>query len=111
MRVSQDSTAQALFDTLRQEHPTLGQATVYRTLGALVEAGVIDALQHGNGTCYRWCAPGHHHHLTCVRCHRVEEVHDCSVGAWATRVGSGHGFTQVRHAVELSGVCVECAGA
>ncbi|MEO6867744.1 MAG: transcriptional repressor [Gaiellales bacterium] len=108
MRTKQDATAQELHTQLRRAAPSLGLATVYRTLGKLVEAGVLDALQHGHGTCYRWCAPGHHHHLTCVRCHSVVELHDCGVGAWADEIGATHGFTQVRHMVELSGLCASC---
>ena len=106
-----DVTAQSLHEELRAEHPTLGLATVYRTLGSLEQAGVLDALQHGHGTCYRWCAPGHHHHLTCSRCHRVVEVHDCDVAPWADRVARAHGFTEVRHQVELVGTCAACAAA
>lgn len=106
-----DTTAQALHERLRGEHPSLGLATVYRTLGALVEAGVLDAMQHGHGTCYRLCAPGHHHHLTCVKCHRVVEVRECTVGEWAEDVGRSNGFSDVRHTVELTGLCATCAAA
>lgn len=106
-----DTTAQALHERLRPAHPSLGLATVYRTLNTLAEAGVLDAMQHGHGTCYRWCAPGHHHHLTCVRCHRIVEVRDCAVGEWAERVGAERGFSGVRHVVELTGVCPACHAA
>jgi Fur family ferric uptake transcriptional regulator len=104
-----DVTAQSLHERLRPAHPNLGLATVYRTLGALSEAGLIDAMQHGHGTCYRRCAPGHHHHLTCIRCHKVVEVRDCEIGAWADRVGAASGFRQIAHTVELTGVCDRCA--
>lgn len=104
-----DATAQGLHDELQRSHPGIGLATVYRTLGALADAGVIDAMQHGHGTCYRRCAPGHHHHLTCTRCHRVVELHDCEVGDWAERMAAASGFQQVEHRVELSGICGPCA--
>lgn len=103
-----DATAQALHAELQETHPGIGLATVYRTLGALAESGVIDAMQHGHGTCYRRCAPGHHHHLTCRSCHRVVEVRDCDVASWADRVGGAHGFSGVTHQVELVGTCQEC---
>lgn len=111
MSRSSDVTPQSLFDELRSNHPTIGIATVYRTLAALAEAGVVDALQHGHGTCYRFCAPGHHHHLVCSDCHRVIELHDCAVGAWADSVAKQHGFSDVRHVVELTGTCAECRAA
>lgn len=109
MARSGDATAQSLYEDLRPDHPTLGLATVYRTLASLVEAGMLHALQHGHGTCYRWCAPGHHHHLTCSGCHRVVEVRDCDVSDWAERVADAHGFSGVRHQLELVGTCPSCA--
>lgn len=108
METHDDTTAQALHERLRPANPSLGLATVYRTLGVLAGAGVVDAMQHGHGTCYRRCAPGHHHHLTCTRCHRVVELHDCRVGEWAERVGAESGFVEIRHSVELTGVCGSC---
>lgn len=106
-----DVTAQALHEALLGSGSTLGLATVYRTLSSLADAGVIDAMQHGHGTCWRKCAPGHHHHLTCDRCHRVVEVHDCGVGEWASRIADQHGFADVRHVVELRGTCERCRAA
>jgi Fur family ferric uptake transcriptional regulator len=32
-----------------------------------------------------------------------------AVEAWADRVGGEHGFTEVSHTVELSGVCGVCS--
>jgi Fur family ferric uptake transcriptional regulator len=103
-----DVTAQRLHELLQERGHGLGLATVYRALGVLVDAGLVDALQHGASTCYRACAPGHHHHLTCDSCHAVVELHDCEVGDWASRVARAHGFSDVHHVVELHGTCSSC---
>lgn len=108
MGVKDDVTAQALHAALRHDHPKLGLATVYRTLNSLAEAGIIHALPHGDSTCYRYCAPGHHHHFTCRKCHRVVEIRECELDHWATRVANEHGFRDVTHTVELSGLCNRC---
>lgn len=105
-----DVTAQALHTRLRPEHPRLGLATVYRTLATLADAGVLDRLQHADsGTCYRYCQPGHHHHLVCRSCHAVVELRDCNLDTWAAGVGRTHGFEDVEHAVELKGTCSRCS--
>ena len=104
-----DTTAQALHERLRPAHPQLGMATVYRTLNALADAGVLDRLHHeGTSTCYRYCAPGHHHHLTCRSCHAVVELRDCDLASWAQHVAAAHGFAAAQHSVELSGICGAC---
>lgn len=108
MRVQNDVTAQALHSQLRPDHPKLGLATVYRTLNSLADAGIIHALPHGDSTCFRYCAPGHHHHLTCRACHRVIEIRDCTVAGWADQTAAEHGFREVNHTVELVGLCGRC---
>jgi Fur family transcriptional regulator, ferric uptake regulator len=109
---------QALHERLRREHPRLGLATVYRALASLADAGVLDRLHHAHGhghgqgqgsTCFRFCAPGHHHHLTCRGCHAVVELRDCDLDGWASGVAGRHGFTAVEHSVELEGLCAECS--
>lgn len=107
---SGDVTAQALHEQLRVDDPSIGLATVYRALGVLAATGVVDALQHGHGTCWRHCSPGHHHHLTCTTCHRVVELHDCAVQGWVDQVSAAHDYSGVRHVVELSGTCAGCRG-
>jgi Fur family ferric uptake transcriptional regulator len=104
-----DVTAQELYERLRSEGEKLGLATVYRTLGLLAEAGVIDALSHHPGElCYRWCGQGHHHHLVCSSCHRVVELADCELDPWLERISRAHGFVTTGHRLEVSGLCAGC---
>ncbi len=87
-----------------------GLATVYRNLQRLADGGEADVLRRPSGElAFRVCGGGHHHHLTCRVCGRVEEVRDCGLGQWATRVAADQGFTGVEHQVELTGVCATCA--
>jgi Fur family ferric uptake transcriptional regulator len=104
-----DVTAQELYERLRSGGERLGLATVYRTLGLLAEAGVIDALSHRPGElCYRWCGQGHHHHLVCSSCHRVVELADCELDPWLERISRAHGFITTGHRLEVSGLCGAC---
>jgi Fur family ferric uptake transcriptional regulator len=104
-----DVTAQELHDRLRSGGEKLGLATVYRTLGLLADAGVIDALSHRPGElCYRWCGQGHHHHLVCSSCHRVVELADCELDPWLERISRAHDFVTTGHRLEVSGLCAGC---
>jgi Fur family transcriptional regulator, ferric uptake regulator len=106
-----DATAQQIHARLRDGGHRVGLATIYRTLSALSEHGLVDALMHHPGeACYRLCAAGHHHHLVCTNCHRVVELGDCELDPWLAQLGSEHGFTITAHAVEVAGVCGDCAG-
>ena len=104
-----DVTAQQLHERLRSRGEQLGLATVYRTLGLLAEAGVIDSLSHRPGElCYRWCGEGHHHHLVCSSCHQVVELAECELGSWLERISEAHGFVTTGHRLEVSGLCGDC---
>jgi Fur family ferric uptake transcriptional regulator len=107
-----DATAQDIHARLHEGTNRIGLATVYRTLAVLKGRGVVDELSHRAGvSCYRLCQPGHHHHLVCEHCHRVEELEDCEVDAWVTRASRAKGFQPASHTVEVVGICADCAAA
>jgi Fur family transcriptional regulator, ferric uptake regulator len=104
-----DATAQQVHEALRQRGERVGLATVYRTLAALSERGVVDELSHHpREACYRLCGEGHHHHFVCSECHRVVELGDCDLEPWLAGLGQAHGFTVTAHTVELAGTCSDC---
>lgn len=105
-----DATAQGVHDRLRARRQPIGLATVYRTLGLLAEAGIVDTLSHHRGElCYRVCGEGHHHHLVCSECHRVVELGDCDLGPWLERRAAAHGFSVAEHRLEVTGRCASCS--
>jgi Fur family ferric uptake transcriptional regulator len=105
-------SAQDLHALLRERGDSVGLATVYRTLQALVDDGQLDVLRGSDGeAAYRRCSPVHHHHLVCRSCGRTVEVADPPVERWAARTAADHGFSEVQHQVEVFGTCSPCARA
>ena len=105
-------SAQDMHALLRDRGDTVGLATVYRTLQALVDEGQVDVLRGSDGEAsYRRCSPAHHHHLVCRTCGRTVEVADPPVEHWAARVAADHGFADVQHQLEIFGTCSGCAAA
>jgi len=104
-------SAQTLHSRLRADGDTLGLATVYRTLAALVDDDAADVLTSPDGeNLYRACSSsGHHHHLICRECGRTVEIEADAVEQWAQNVASTHGFTDAHHVVDVFGVCPSCA--
>ena len=102
-------TAQDLYDRLRRREPRLGRATVFRTLEALVAAGVARRLeQDGHVYGYVACRPEHHHHLACDRCGRVEEIGENYISPVAERVAADLGFTIDDARLDFYGLCADC---
>ncbi len=106
-RVERPVTAQELHARLEG----VGLATVYRNLQRLADDGEADTLRRENGEqAFLLCERGHHHHLLCRSCGRVERVRDCRLDDWARAVGESHGFSAVEHRAELVGLCAACRG-
>jgi len=102
-------SAQGVVDALPRD---ADQATVYRTLRSLKEKGLIRPidLRH-NHAHYEFAALAEHHHLICLRCGKIEDVHHCGVEVMQGAVlrGSKH-FAEIRqHALEFYGICKICA--
>jgi Fe2+ or Zn2+ uptake regulation protein len=95
----------------------LAQSSVYRNLVVLEEAGIVHRVV-GTDEFARWelaeDLTGHHHHLICASCGRVEDVPasaglERSVAAAAAAITRTTGFHTQRHRVDLVGVCKRCA--
>ncbi|WP_409483929.1 transcriptional repressor [Arsenicicoccus dermatophilus] len=100
-------SAQALHARMRADGSTVGLATVYRALNAMVEDERVDMLRVDDGEArYRLCASDeHHHHLVCRECGRTVEVGGPAVESWADAVAREHGFRDVSHTLEVFGTC------
>ncbi|TDC49746.1 transcriptional repressor, partial [Jiangella ureilytica] len=57
---------------------------------------------------FRSCSRDHHHHLICRKCGKATEI-QAPLEDWVESVAAQHGYTQVRHVVDLFGVCPDCA--
>jgi Fur family transcriptional regulator, ferric uptake regulator len=108
--IGRQVTAQELYERLRHRDPRIGRATVFRTLEALVAAGVARRLeQEGHIYGYVACRPEHHHHLACHRCGRVEEIGESYVTPVAARVEADLGFRIDDARLDFYGLCARCA--
>ncbi|MBV9233118.1 MAG: transcriptional repressor [Candidatus Eremiobacteraeota bacterium] len=86
----------------------LGIATVYRAVGAMVEAGELESVEiAGEPPRYERAGKGHHHHFACERCDRVFDLAGCLENL---RKLLPPKFRVRSHAVTLYGLCAACAG-
>lgn len=98
---------QEILTAARQDTPTLGIATVYRTLSILVEDGAIRVVSlPGDAARYEAADLGHHHHFKCLACEREFDVIHCAddFGKLVPR-----DFVLQGHDVTLYGRCSDCA--
>lgn len=102
-------TPQALHQRLRLKYPRIGLVTVYRTLGILLELGLVCEVHTGEDTrSYVVSPPQHHDHLICSDCGKVVDFTDCNVAALEKRLAKETGFAIEAHRLELVGHCRDC---
>jgi Fur family ferric uptake transcriptional regulator len=87
----------------------IGVATVYRAVSALEESGWLERVGERAGSAlYARCATGgHHHHLICTACGRMEPA-ECPLVGIADRAETPSGFLVTSHEVTLYGLCPDC---
>ncbi|HEX9609385.1 MAG TPA: Fur family transcriptional regulator [Candidatus Limnocylindria bacterium] len=111
-RAGRQLTAGELYERVRDAQPSLGRATVFRTVERLVEAGVARRLELDRHVyAYVACQPEHHHHLSCTSCGRVEEIPELWVQSIARRATEDLGFEIDDARLDFYGRCSACRAA
>ena len=105
-------TAAEVLHRVRRRHPGIGAATVYRSLGVLVEAGEALELSLGDGAAARYDGnTSHHDHVVCERCGRAVDVARATGAALdraAVRVAADTGFVVSNYELQFRGRCPAC---
>ncbi len=106
-------SAEELFDAVRKVEPSIGFATVHRTLRLLADSGFVH--EHSFGERHRRYELAdrreHHDHLICTRCRRIVEFEEPRIEALQDEVAARHGFRITDHRLDLFGICVTCMAA
>jgi Fur family transcriptional regulator, ferric uptake regulator len=104
-------TAEELLGAARRIDPSIGQATVFRTIKLLAEAGLAReaCLEDGARHFEHAYRHEHHDHLVCVSCGGVVEFKDEAIERAQEAIYRKHGFRPSDHRLELLGTCPSCA--
>ena len=111
LRTQGHVTSEELYQKVREEHPSIGYTTVYRTMKLLAEAGLAQERHFDDGVTRYEIEQEHHDHLVCLRCGRIIEFECEEIEVAQNDVALRHGFQVLRHRHELYGHCAECRDA
>lgn len=100
-------TVYEVHEYVRTYHPTVSRATVYNTLTALKDLGLIAEIgAAGDGSMHYELNPDPHLNLVCVRCHRIVDLPGSQLQLDSLVQRSGFRVTGARLA--LYGYCPDC---
>ena len=100
-------TAEAVYDRVRSEMPTVSLRTVYQTLHDLVAMGELEQLDLGTGSARFDPLLGPHHHLVCIDCGRIVDIEADFPGV-AVPAGAEQGFSVSATEIIFRGRCERC---
>ncbi len=102
-------TAPEMFLRLRDKHPSLGRATVFRSLDALVAAGLAQRFERdGHVYAYASCSTHHHHHLICTNCNHTTEIDEDVIAPLVDSLSRRYGFSAKHQTLDFHGLCAAC---
>src|ERR1700694_282598 len=99
-------SAEDVYKALIAEGIDVGLATVYRVLTQFEQAGLLSRQHFETGKAvFELNQGGHHDHLVCLQCGRVEEFFDAEIEARQVEVARRQGFTVHGHSLALYADC------
>ena len=100
-----------LFEKSRKLDPSIGIATVYRTINIFKDCGLANehSIPGGKKIIEKLYHRAHHDHLLCTHCGTLEEFEHPLIEKYQEEVAQQHGFKLQTHRMILYGICDNCA--
>ena len=101
-------TAEDVYKLLLKEGMDIGLATIYRVLTQFEQAGIL--IRHhfeGGKAVFELNEGGHHDHLVCIQCGKVEEFYDPEIEKRQNDVARQRGFELHAHSLALYADCTK----
>jgi Fur family transcriptional regulator, ferric uptake regulator len=103
-------TAEDIYRVLLNDHEDIGLATVYRVLTQFEQAGLLIRHHFESGKAvFELNKGGHHDHLVCMQCGRVEEFFDAEIEKRQDQIAKDRGFTIREHSMYLYVDCTKAS--
>lgn len=101
-------TADEIAHRVQARFPSVNLSTVYRTLDALTELGIVDHVHFGHGRAVYHRTDEAHQHLVCEECGAVEELPVTRLRAFLEMLDRDFGFEVDRRHFAIVGRCRRC---
>jgi len=103
-------TSTEILEQVSQIDPTIGRASVFRTLDMLTRLNIVrpSYIEGSQAPQYVLLPDGHHHHIVCTNCHRTIEFHDCGLEQMTETLEHRYNMQIRGHLLEFYGICHEC---
>ncbi|AIY84085.1 MULTISPECIES: Fur family transcriptional regulator [Clostridium] len=108
MSTSEHPSAEVIYKAIQEDFPTMSLATVYKALKTLVEVGLVQELNVGEGN-FRYDGNADSHpHIQCVSCGRVDDLMNLSFDHLNSEVEKNSDYKVLSNQTYFYGLCKDC---
>lgn len=101
-------SAETIYKALQPEYPTMSLATVYKALKTLVEVGLVQEINVGEGNFRYDGFTENHPHIQCMSCNKVEDLRDFNTDFLNDEASKSTNYKVLSHQIYFYGLCEEC---
>ena len=108
MNTTSHPTIYEIYEVVKEEYPTIGQATVYRNILNLVNNKQIkkfttkDGIDHYDGNI------NPHIHMHCIKCKKVSDIFDKQLESYIASIAKSAKIEVTDYDLILQGTCNNC---
>jgi Fur family transcriptional regulator, ferric uptake regulator len=110
LKTEKHLTTEELSNLVKKENPEIGNATVYRAIKVICDAGIAEEIDIGDGK-KRYehkYDHRHHDHLICIKCNEFIEFFDPEIEKLQEKILKKYKFTAISHKLQINGICKKC---
>lgn len=101
-------SVETIYNNIKSEFPKISLATVYKTVIALRNAGLIQEINVGEDSFRYDGCPDKHTHLICTKCHCVYDYKPINTSDYIKEIQSNLHFNSDYAQLFIYGVCKSC---
>jgi Fur family peroxide stress response transcriptional regulator len=101
-------SVQRIHKEVKEIHPTVSLATVYKTLQILTEIGLIQELDFPKSQARFDSYVEPHINLVCLRCGKIRDVNDPAAREMVAGIAATAEFTRTGQRLDVYGICKMC---
>lgn len=104
----QHPSAETIYKSLQEEYPTMSLATVYKALKTLVEVGLVQEINVGEGNFRYDGAAMPHPHIQCVTCGKVADLESLELNHLNKEAEDCSNYKVLSNKIYFYGICLDC---
>lgn len=110
MNTTSHPSADVIYTDIHIQYPTMSLATVYKALKTLVDVGLVQEINVGEGNFRYDGNSSPHAHIQCLKCGKVEDFEQFNLDNLNSLAQSQTDFKILSNKVYFYGYCKECQG-